>query len=646
MAILLVPPYWQPLDADGNPLANGLVYTYAANTLTPKATYTDSTGATAHANPAELDSAGRIAIWGEGSYKFIVKDSLGNTIKTVDNVTTYSTLADEVDPYFESFSGTGSQTAYVLSEDVGTESKNLMIFVDAGLEACATNGAFASDTGWTKGSGWTIGSGVATATGAISTALSQTSAVTVVQGQAYRFTYTITRSAGGLIPSIGGTSGVERTASGTYSEVIIAGSTQTIAFTGNGFTGTLDNVFVNVVATAGRNVQDPATYTVNGTALTFNTAPPLGTNNILVFAPSLLLGAASNAVAAAEAAEAGALAAQVAAEAAQTAAELAETNAETAEAAAELAASALYGTSATSVAIATGSTVFTTQAGKQFDVGNWLLIASDANEANYMHGQVTAYTGTTLTVNVTNIGGSGTLADWKISISGTRGATGATGPGGDMSGSNNLSELTNPATAFSNIKQAASETATGVVELATNAETVTGTDTARAVTPAGVAAAIDASFTLATAVASTSGTTIDFSSIPAGTKKITINFVGVSTDGTSNPLVQLGDAGGVEATGYLGAGDNGTTVANFITGFGINTANAATVLHGSIVLNLVDAATFTWTANGIFAHSNNGVVQKTAGSKSLSAELDRVRITTVNGTDAFDAGVINITYEG
>ena len=433
MAVLLIPPYWQPLDADGNPLANGLVYTYAANTLAPKATYTDSTGNTENENPVELDSAGRAVIWGEGSYKFIIKDALGNTIRTVDNVTTYSTLADAVDPYFESFSGTGSQTAYTLSEDVGTESKNLMIFVDAGLQACVTNGTFATDTAWTKGAGWTIGAGVATAAGAISTAISQTSAVTLVEGQAYRVTYTITRSAGGLIPSVGGTSGVERTASGTYSEVIIAGSSQTLAFTGNGFTGTLDTVSINVASSAGRNVQDPATYTVNGTALTFNTAPPLGTNNIFVFAPSLLLGAASNAVAAAEAAEAAALVAQAAAELAETNAETAETNAEAAQAAAEAArdtalvyAAALTGTSTTSLSIGTGSKVFTTQAGKQWALGQRLRAASD-DGVKIMDGEVTAYSGTSLTIDVDYTEDSGTHADWNISIVGERGATGAPG---------------------------------------------------------------------------------------------------------------------------------------------------------------------------------------------------------------------------
>lgn len=124
-----------------------------------------------------------------------------------------------------------------------------------------TNGTFSSDTGWTKGAGWTIAAGVATATGGISTAISQTSAITLLQGYTYTITYTITRSAGSLIPSIGGQAGVARSASGTYTETIVAGADQTLLFTGVAFTGTLDTVTVTawVLGTG---------WTTNGTVAT------------------------------------------------------------------------------------------------------------------------------------------------------------------------------------------------------------------------------------------------------------------------------------------------------------------------------------------------------------------------------------------
>lgn len=96
-AVLLTPPYLQFFDANGLPLAGGKVYTYEAGGFsTPKATYTDSTKVTQLDNPITLDAAGRPllsngSIWIEGSYNFIVKDSLGNTIETTQNVTSFGT---------------------------------------------------------------------------------------------------------------------------------------------------------------------------------------------------------------------------------------------------------------------------------------------------------------------------------------------------------------------------------------------------------------------------------------------------------------------------------------------------------------------------------------------------------------------------
>lgn len=319
MSVLLLPPIFQFFDDNGDPLANGFVYTYAAGTTTPLATFTDYTGTVNAPNPIELDAAGRPssgsgAIWGEGAYKFIVKDANGVQIgDPLDNVTSFTTLASATNAYFESFSGNSSQTVFTTSSDLGTEEKGLMVFINSGLQEIAVNGTFATDTGWTKGAGWTIGSGVATATGAISTAISQVPTISLVAGQAYAVTYTITRSAGGLIPSLGGQNGTERTASGTYREIIVAASTTPIAFTGNAFTGTLDSVSVTLATSQGYDILSPSAYTINGTSLTFAAAPATGTNNIYVFAPSLLLGAASSAAALAQTYAANALTSQTAA---------------------------------------------------------------------------------------------------------------------------------------------------------------------------------------------------------------------------------------------------------------------------------------------------------------------------------------------
>jgi hypothetical protein len=105
-------------------------------------------------------------------------------------------------------------------------------------------------------------------------------------------------------------------------------------------------------------------------------------------------------------------------------------NASTSAAQAAGYAAALSATSTSSLLVAIGSKAFTTQAGKAFGIGQFVIAASAANPANYMVGQVTAYSGTALTLNVTKIGGAGTFADWVIGLSGPVGAPGTPGADG------------------------------------------------------------------------------------------------------------------------------------------------------------------------------------------------------------------------
>lgn len=109
-----------------------------------------------------------------------------------------------------------------------------------------TNGAFAADTNWTKGAGWTIATGTAVATGGIDTAISQVLPDTLVPGASYVVTFTTTRSAGSVAVSLGGgTAGDSHSTSDTFADTVVAGSSDnTIAFTGTGFSGTVDNVSV------------------------------------------------------------------------------------------------------------------------------------------------------------------------------------------------------------------------------------------------------------------------------------------------------------------------------------------------------------------------------------------------------------------
>jgi hypothetical protein len=151
-----------------------------------------------------------------------------------------------------------------------------------------------------------------------------------------------------------------------------------------------------------------------------------------------------------------------------------------------------------------------------------------------------------------------------------------------------------------------------------------------------------------TAVASTSGTSIDFTGLPTWVKRITVVLNTVSTNGSSILQVQLG-AGSIETTSYTGAATNidgaiGGTGNS--TGFLLGDANsAASAMMGIATIALLGSNLWVFSFNGALG-SAAGSNTVGAGVKTLSGTLDRVRLTTVNGTDAFDGGSINILYEG
>ena len=154
-----------------------------------------------------------------------------------------------------------------------------------------------------------------------------------------------------------------------------------------------------------------------------------------------------------------------------------------------------------------------------------------------------------------------------------------------------------------------------------------------------------------TSVASTSGTSIDFTGIPSWVKRVTVMFNGVSTSGTSDYAIRIGDSSGIVATGYASAsirhvGGSSNNGSQYTTSYGLNNPNgASSVFSGAFVL--LSFGSNTWVANCVIGDSNgtSAATSTAGGTKTLSATLDRVRITTVNGTDTFDAGSINILYE-
>jgi len=152
--------------------------------------------------------------------------------------------------------------------------------------------------------------------------------------------------------------------------------------------------------------------------------------------------------------------------------------------------------------------------------------------------------------------------------------------------------------------------------------------------------------TSGTAVASTSGTSIDFTSLPTWVKRITVMFSGVSTSGTSIIQVQVG-SGSVSTSGYTSLAQNTTANVTATSGFILNNVSAAAQTYTALVtLCLINSN--TWVTSGVFGITTTAtnLTNFSGTSPALSGALDRVRITTVNGTDTFDAGSINILYEG
>jgi len=142
-----------------------------------------------------------------------------------------------------------------------------------------------------------------------------------------------------------------------------------------------------------------------------------------------------------------------------------------------------------------------------------------------------------------------------------------------------------------------------------------------------------------------SGTAIDFVGIPAGVKRITVMFDGVSTNGTSNPLIQLGSSGGVEIAGYVSTGtrldETGSGKTSLSSGIVVSSILAANAISLNALFCLVSGNSWVCGYSGCTASQTFSG----GGSKALSNTLDRIRITTVNGTDLFDAGTINISWE-
>jgi hypothetical protein len=160
-----------------------------------------------------------------------------------------------------------------------------------------------------------------------------------------------------------------------------------------------------------------------------------------------------------------------------------------------------------------------------------------------------------------------------------------------------------------------------------------------------VANNVNSAIVSGTAVASTSGTSIDFTSIPSWVKRISVLFNGVSLNGNTQILVQIG-AGSITSSGYNSGGSRTTTVvtsAGSTAGFVINSNTAGEGISG--VMQITNLTSNLWVQSHSGGFNAGPAGFSGGGTVTLGGALDRIRITTVNGTDTFDAGSINILYE-
>jgi hypothetical protein len=182
-------------------------------------------------------------------------------------------------------------------------------------------------------------------------------------------------------------------------------------------------------------------------------------------------------------------------------------------------------------------------------------------------------------------------------------------------------------------------------QLAVNAPAVAGSNTLTLQ----AATATNAVNTLATAVATTSGTSIDFTGLPSWIKKITVMCIGVSQNSASQTIILQVGAGSVTTTGYSSSNAfiaPSTDSGSLTTGFPITRGiGAAAAFHG--IATICSFGSNSWVFSSTMADAPvQGQVHFGAGSVVLGGTLDRVRLTTIGGTATFDVGSINILYEG
>jgi len=290
--------------------------------------------------------------------------------------------------------------------------------------------------------------------------------------------------------------------------------------------------------------------------------------------------------------------------------------------------------------------------------------SADVNITLGTSGQVTlskspvlnGSTSGTLTIAAPAVAGTNTITfpaatDTVATLAATQTLTNKTIQGGAITSGTAVSTAT---CSFTGVISTTTLTASAVTGTIAVGQVITGTGVTAGtvITALGTGTGGAGTYTVSASqtVSSTTITVVglDFLSIPSYVKRITVMFRGVSTSSTSDILIRLGTSSGVTTTGYATYGlrtgaTSVTSGANSTVGFASVATAAVYTLSGSVIFSALGGD--IWTGFGILADSAGGNGFIITGGISLAATLDRVRITTVNGTDTFDAGSINIMYE-
>ncbi len=149
-------------------------------------------------------------------------------------------------------------------------------------------------------------------------------------------------------------------------------------------------------------------------------------------------------------------------------------------------------------------------------------------------------------------------------------------------------------------------------------------------------------FTLVASVDTTSGTAIDFTGIPSGVNRVTLNLFTVRTDQNKRLLVQLGDSGGIEATGYIASSAHTAGGQYSTDGFPISRTVASNFTSGIMILTRVTGN--QWASTHSTTRDTSGTGAFGGGHKTLTGELTQLRLTRSTSGN-FDQGKVSLSYE-